>query len=145
MGIQSERFTEDCPFCLRPVIFRKQSDYMEHLSECPLRDSQQEIPALVQAKKETPRGTLMTRVCRKILGLNRPNVRANSNKFADEWNRNDEYWRGCMIVCPECYRFEYPADERLHLCSCGSMMGWARELVEHDHRFNFAKEFCAGD
>lgn len=98
-------------------------------------------------KNETPRGPLMTRAYKKILGFSRANVvNANRNKFADEWNRNDDYWRGCMIVCPECYSFKFPADEKVRPCPhCKCMMGWAKDLVENDHRFNFAKEFCAGD
>lgn len=146
MNLQVKSVVEKCPFCELPIIFREQAGFIKHLEACPLRCGGQEIPDRKNVNANQNRGPLMTRAYQKILSINRTHLTTiNRKKFIDEWDRNDDYWRECMIVCPECYSFKYPPDERVRLCDCGSMMGWAKDLVENDPRFNFAKEFCAAD
>ncbi len=147
MERKQERKVENCPFCEVPVIFRKYSDFSTHLESCPLLDSQQELLTNKEVRGSQQRGPLMTRAYQKILGFRHANVvNANRKKFAEEWKRTDDFWKEEMIVCPECFSFKIPADEKIWPCpDCKCMMEWAKELIEIDPRFNFVREFCLGD
>ncbi len=147
MNAQVKSFVENCPFCERPVIFRQHAGFINHLEACQLRDGRQEVSGGKKVKTNQSRGPLMTRAYQKILNFSRASVvNANRKKFTDEWNRIDDYWKDAMIVCPECYSFKIPADEKVRPCPhCKCLMEWAKDLVESDPRFNFVKEFCAGD
>ena len=138
--VHTIRSTAKCPDCKLPMIvpLKKESltarDWGAHTSHCPL-------------KSIKSRGLLMTKAYQKVLGFSRT-IAANVNrkKFAEEWGRIDNYWKELMIVCPECFSFEIPTDKKVRPCpDCKCMMEWAKELVENDPRFNFAKEFCAAD
>lgn len=141
------RSTAKCPHCpaLLPIWSDKlQSEYLEHVRNCKLDFK---LLANGGIKGNQHRGPLMTRAYKKILGFNHANVvNTNRKKFAEEWNRIDDFWKEGMIVCPGCFSFKIPADEKVRPCpDCKCMMEWAKELVEVDPRFNFAKEFCADD
>lgn len=137
-----DRNVEKCPICEIPVIFKTYSDFIVHIGLHSRQDAQQKLLVDEKNRRDNREGSVIARVYKKILSINSSRVvNANREKFADEYNRNDDFWKKCMIVCPECYRFEYPHDEQVHRCGCGAMMGRAKRLIRSDSRFKFVQKF----
>lgn len=86
-------------------------------------------------------GPLMLKAQKKIRSFMNTQHESAKEKLYDEWNRIDDEWKNLMIVCAECFRFVFPANQKVRPCPhCKCMMEWANELVKNDLRFSFLRE-----